>query len=182
MTEVRELLYLWHPWFGLGISIHEVIDKSDGVVFRCSLSGADTDRCLEVPAWMFDRSACARVRVTADALCDVAALTILAGLLLHALNNCFHHRMRRFWAHQVSLATRISGEIHATPDEVATGASPCAAADRTVRRRTAESNRRHAGLVSPAEGDTSSSDRLDNTVVPGTRRQEPDWRDDGAQS
>jgi hypothetical protein len=36
---------------------------------------------------MFDRSACARVRVAADAHADFAALTTLAALLRHALND-----------------------------------------------------------------------------------------------
>jgi hypothetical protein len=57
----------WHPWFGLRVGVHEAIDKSGGIVFRCNLSGAGTDRWLEVPAWMFDRSACVRVRLVADA-------------------------------------------------------------------------------------------------------------------
>jgi hypothetical protein len=43
--------------------VHEAIEKSDGGVFRCSLSGSDTGCWLEVPAWMFNRSACARVRL-----------------------------------------------------------------------------------------------------------------------
>jgi hypothetical protein len=60
-TEFRELLYPWHPWFGLRIGVHEVIEKSEDVVFRCSLSGSDADRWLEVPAWMFDRLTCARL-------------------------------------------------------------------------------------------------------------------------
>src|SRR5665811_2410748 len=70
-TEFRELLYRWHPWFGLQVGVHEAIERSDGIVFRCNLSGSDTDRWLEVPAWMFDRSACARVRVAADAHADM---------------------------------------------------------------------------------------------------------------
>src|SRR5262245_54662895 len=53
-TEFRELLYRWHPWFGLQVCIHEEIDKADGGVFRCTLSDSDAARCLEVPAWMFD--------------------------------------------------------------------------------------------------------------------------------
>jgi hypothetical protein len=38
---------------------------------------------------MFDRSACARVRVAADAHVDLAALTALAALLQYALNDRF---------------------------------------------------------------------------------------------
>src|SRR2546430_8750752 len=75
-TEFRELLYPWHPWFGLRVGVHAAIERSSDTVFRCSLSGSDADRWLEVPAWMFDRSACAKVQV-ADAHVDLAALTHL---------------------------------------------------------------------------------------------------------
>jgi hypothetical protein len=34
------------------VAIHEAVDKADGVVFRCTLSGSAADRWLEVPAWM----------------------------------------------------------------------------------------------------------------------------------
>ena len=49
------------------VAIHETIAKSDGVAFRCTLSGSVSDRWLEVPGWMFERAACpeqARVAVT----------------------------------------------------------------------------------------------------------------------
>src|SRR5437879_3933119 len=89
-TEFRELLYPWHQWFGLRVGVHAAIERSGGTVFRCNLSGSDADRWLEVPAWMFDQSACARVRVAAGAHVDLAALTALAALLLrHVLNNRF---------------------------------------------------------------------------------------------
>ena len=80
-TEIRELLYPWHPWFALWVAVHEAIDKADGVVFRCSLSGSDAGRWLEVPAWMFERSACAGARIATDAHADLAALIMLATLL-----------------------------------------------------------------------------------------------------
>jgi hypothetical protein len=55
-TVYREVLYPWHPWFGLQVCVHEAIKKADDVVFRCTLSGSDGDRWLEVPALdEFDR-------------------------------------------------------------------------------------------------------------------------------
>jgi hypothetical protein len=81
-TEFRELLYRFHPWSGFPIAIHEAINKPDGVVFRCDLVDSDSDRWLELPAWMFDRSACARVRLVAtDPHADISALVALASLL-----------------------------------------------------------------------------------------------------
>src|SRR5690606_21503888 len=69
-TEVRELLYPWHPWFGRLVHVHEVLVK-DEAVFRCSLSGAFSDRLIEVPSWMFDRplSGCWRVMLVPYARC-----------------------------------------------------------------------------------------------------------------
>jgi hypothetical protein len=78
-----------YPWFGLRVGVHEAIEKSDDVVFRCNRSGSDADRWLKVPAWMFSRLACARVRVAADAHADMAALMALAGMVRHALNGRF---------------------------------------------------------------------------------------------
>ena len=34
----RVLVYPWHPWFGIRVAIHEVVDKADGAVFRGTLS------------------------------------------------------------------------------------------------------------------------------------------------
>ena len=45
-------------WFGIRVAIHEVVDKVDGAVFRGTLGDSRSDRGLEVPAWMFDRSFC----------------------------------------------------------------------------------------------------------------------------
>jgi hypothetical protein len=58
-----------------GVWISERRSRGDREIgwhcFRCSLSGSDADRWLEVPAWMFDRSVCAKVRV-ADAHFEAA--------------------------------------------------------------------------------------------------------------
>ena len=56
-TEFREVLYRWHPWFGLRVAVHETVSRLDGIVFRCTLTGGG-GRQLELPAWMFDRAAC----------------------------------------------------------------------------------------------------------------------------
>ena len=56
------------------MAIHETVDKADGVVFRCTLSGSAADRWLEVPAWMFDRARCLDPsRLTASRVCFPAA-------------------------------------------------------------------------------------------------------------
>jgi hypothetical protein len=62
-TEEREVLYVFHPWAGCIVHIREVIKKPTGDVVCCSRDGDGTGRCLELPMWMFDRAACAAVRV-----------------------------------------------------------------------------------------------------------------------
>jgi hypothetical protein len=57
-TAFRELLYPWHPWSTMRVAVHEATAKTDGVVLRCTLSGLDVGRWLEVPAWMFEPAAC----------------------------------------------------------------------------------------------------------------------------
>ena len=87
-TVLREILYPWHPWFELQVAIHEAIEKADGVVFRCTVSGSDADRWLEVPAWMFERAACPdHDQLTAAPFIDMTALSALANLLRQVLKD-----------------------------------------------------------------------------------------------
>src|SRR6266700_7042741 len=178
-TEFRELLYPWHQWFGLRVGVHAAIERSGGTVFRCSLSGSDADRWLEVPAWMFDRSACARVRV-ADALVDLTSLTNLAALLGHVLNDRFTSSNAPLSRVSILSRDQNRGELHATSNEA--GAPLCATTGRPVRSRTADDDRRHAGRDWAANGDTSGTDQPDDTIDPGACRQEPDRLDSGGRS
>jgi hypothetical protein len=171
-TEFRELLYPWHPWFGLRVGIHSAIEKPDGVFLRCSLRDSDADRWLEVPAWMFDRSACTRARAAADAHVDIVALTALATLLRRVLNE-------RFASSNAPLSSaRLSheanrGEIHAKSHEADAGALPRAVADGSVCRGPSEGHRRHAGVVRASDGGTNNTDQLDNQAARAARRQKP---------
>lgn len=61
-TEAREVLYPWHPWAGCHLHIHEKVKRAGSDILRCSKTGATSDRWLEIPAWMFDRAACALAR------------------------------------------------------------------------------------------------------------------------
>jgi len=86
-TIFRELLYPWHPWFAHRVAVHEAIGKPNEVVFRCTLSGSDAGRAVEIPAWMFDRTVCAAARLTAAPYVNAAALSALRDLLWHALGD-----------------------------------------------------------------------------------------------
>src|SRR5467141_3921909 len=84
-TVLREVLYRHHPWFGRRVCIHGAVDKDGFVVFRCTLEASQADRGLEVPAWMFDRTAypdpgllAAQPYVSIEALAALSALLDLA--------------------------------------------------------------------------------------------------------
>lgn len=78
----RELLYPWHPWTGCRIYVHEVIEKNGLAVFRCSQSGSDCDRLLEVPGWMFDRAASGGWLLASAPQVSLAAINALSALLI----------------------------------------------------------------------------------------------------
>jgi hypothetical protein len=80
-TEEREVLYVFHPWAGCIVHIHEVIKKPTGDVVRCSRDGDATGRCAEIPTWMFERSACATIRVETHPCVHIAALSSLMALI-----------------------------------------------------------------------------------------------------
>lgn len=104
-TEVRELLYPWHPWSGQFVHVHEALAKGTAI-FRCSLSGASSDRLVEVPAWMFDRSVSGYWRSLPVPPSDSPACILW--------QNCWkklapHHNAWR-WAQHWSLTKRV-GEM-----------------------------------------------------------------------
>src|SRR5216683_7481031 len=81
-TVLREVLYRHHPWFGRRVCVHETVDKADNVVFRCTPDGSQAERWLEVPAWMFDRTACPDAEpLTAQPFVSIDALAALSALL-----------------------------------------------------------------------------------------------------
>ncbi|QXX76487.1 hypothetical protein MHY1_p00009 (plasmid) [Methylovirgula sp. HY1] len=182
-TELRELLYPWHPWFALQVAIHEAVEKVDGVVFRCTLNGSGADRWLEVPAWMFERASCPdHARLTATPFIDMTALSALADLLRQVLKDWAassnaplsgasesSHDQNRREAH-VSIAVSAAVSQHeGTPKVARRSSKRTAAADRPVRRRTAERLDGCTGVARTAGGDTSHADQPDDAVDPGAR-------------
>jgi hypothetical protein len=108
-------LYPWHPWFELQVAIHEAIEKADGAVFRCTVSGCDADRWLEVPAWMFERAVCLdHDRLIAAPFIDMTALSALADLLRQALKDL-----------AASLNTPLSGTSESSLRMVRLPPTPC---------------------------------------------------------
>ena len=58
-------LYPWHPSAGRRLHIHVTVERVGLNVLRCNIGGWMSERCLEVPAWMFDRGFCAKSRFEA---------------------------------------------------------------------------------------------------------------------
>jgi hypothetical protein len=138
---LREVLYRHHPWCGRRVCIHGTIDKAGYVFFRCTREGSQANRWLEVPAWMFDRTAypdpellAAQPYVSIEALAALSALLDLAlkdqtpsAVLLSGASRASHDQDR--------------GEAHVTRDDKLRERIPTqstiasAASDRSVRER-----------------------------------------------
>src|SRR4029077_5600762 len=189
-TVFRELLYRWHPWFGMRVAIHEAVEKADGVVFRCTLGGSAADRWLEVPAWMFDRAACPHPpRLTASPFVSMDALSALSDLLRQALkpplssSNAPHSGASRSSHDQ----NRGEAHDHAKPGATASDAGRTAKAsakqvfpaDRPIRRRNAGAD---AGMAGPAGGDAGYADRPDGAADPGACSDRHPGRTDGGRA
>jgi len=86
VTEAAEVLYPWHPWFGRVVHIHGIIERGGERSFRCDLSEKRTARCMHIPAWMFDRAACLRVRGADTPWVELTALVCLKALLAEVAN------------------------------------------------------------------------------------------------
>src|SRR5215212_7848236 len=116
-TVRREVLYRYHPWFGREVSIHAVIDKLDGAVFRCTLEGFEAARWMEIPAWMFDRAACGREpSLLAEPFVSMAALDALSVLLDPALKSSAPSSRALFASACGTSHDQNRGEAHGAAD------------------------------------------------------------------
>jgi hypothetical protein len=159
------------------VCIHEAVVKADGVAFRCTLSGAEADRWLEVPAWMFDRVACPDPpRLTASPFVSSSALVALGDLLDLALkrlassSNAPHlgaskssRKQNRREAHEDADAGAFASRGQSTAKAAARQRSTT---DRSVRRRIGNG---HAGMAGSTGCSTQSTDGLDGAADPGAR-------------
>ena len=116
-TVLREVLYRHHPWCGRRVCIHGAVDKGGFVVFRCTLEESRADRWLEVPAWMFDRTACPDPGLLAAQPCvSIEALAALSALLDLALKDQTPSAVLLSGASGAS-HDQNRGETHVTRDE-----------------------------------------------------------------
>jgi hypothetical protein len=80
VTEMRTILYRWHPWYGREVPIFGSKTKNERAIFRCALSRSDA-RVLEVPQWMFDAATCSQMTLSMVPSISVRSLRELAQLL-----------------------------------------------------------------------------------------------------
>src|SRR5919112_549518 len=196
-TVFRELLYPWHPWFGLQVSVHEAIKKADAVVFRCTLSGSDADRWLEVPAWMFERSACPdRARLVSAPFVDGTAIAALTDLVRQALKNRLGSSNAPFSSASTSSHDQNRGEVHdradvsihvtartsrndATQQDARARPARAVAADRPVWQRTEQRPGGDTGVAGVAGGGARQADRPDGAADPRSCSAKQDRTSDG---
>ena len=80
-TESREVRYPWHPWFGRLVTVYETVTKGGHPLCRCGIEDQRNDRSVEVPAWMFEPTACDHLHLTATPFVDCQALIELKAVL-----------------------------------------------------------------------------------------------------
>ncbi len=170
-TVCRELLYRLHPWFGRDVFIHAVIDRADGGVFRCTVDGLEVERGLEIPAWMFDRAACAAgVRFSADPFVGLEGLEALSALLGLALKTDAPSSKAQLWDAYGISREQNRGETHDKEDGGVSNrgsaqTAPHVTADGFICKAT---RGRRARLVRSAEGCARGAGRPDDAADPRT--------------
>ena len=110
---------------------HAVIHKAEGAAFRCTLDGSQASRWLEIPAWMFDRTACpGDVRFVAAPFVSLEALSALSALLDQVLKNTVPSSNVPLLGSCQAPHIRNRGEAHGIQDEVGSNRTSDREADR----------------------------------------------------
>src|SRR6266446_2666712 len=82
-TEVREIRYPWHPWYGRPVWIHGALVKGGQALYHCSLEQNHQAPLFKIPQWMFESGACCRMHRAEEPAVDCAALRDLRRLHHH---------------------------------------------------------------------------------------------------
>jgi hypothetical protein len=160
-TESREVLYPWHPWHRRHVWIREVRTSGGGIVFRCGLEQNRDAGSLEIPQWMFDRAACARIRTTDSPVASTEALSDLKALLAAAAGRrdvdvveAQHPSLSRVGGADATLveataAAFVSSDAQSRLGRAPTGSSP---ADHPLAKSTATRTKAKDARRQPARG------------------------------
>ena len=163
-TEERKVFYLWHPWFGRSVFVHDVVDRGSARVFRCAETAREAERCLEVPEWMFERAACCGMAQAESPRVERAALERLKALIFEASGGGCASMVE---ARPCSLS--LEGEADATP-----GPPSSRPTTRVVPARQAESGMAPtAGGCAPDSGPSDGAHAVGAAAAAGRR---PDRR------
>ena len=156
-TELREIRYPWHPWYGRPVWIYGAIVKSGWALYRCSLEQNQKARLFEIPQWMFDSGACCRVHRAEQPAVDSAALLELKLLL---------HRTRSPGRDLV-----VQAQHHSSPGgaDARIGESTEGSANRVVSPTTTDS-----GLAKATARNQTADDKTTGTTVARTQSENPD--------
>jgi hypothetical protein len=84
-SELRKLVYPWHPWAGREIWIGETLSRNGGTILRCVVDHSSNAPAIEIPQWMFETAVCWQMRLEASPWVNVEALRELKGSLAFRL-------------------------------------------------------------------------------------------------
>ena len=115
-SELRKLVYPWHPWAGRDIWICATQIRNDRTIFHCVVDPNSDVPAIEVPQWMFDRAACCRMQSAPSPSVNVEALRELKNSLTAALRGVGQGVVE---AQHCSLS--VEGGADARRSEVTTG-------------------------------------------------------------
>lgn len=142
-TEPREIHYPWHPWYGRPVWVHGALVKSGCALYRCSLEQNQEAQLFEIPQWMFESSACCRLRRAEKPAVDCTALLALK-LLLHRTRSpgrdlvvqAQHHSSAGGVDARIDQSTEGSANRIVPPASAASGLAKATARNQTEDRRT----------------------------------------------
>ena len=162
VTERREVLYPWHPWFGMTVHVHQVVERGLTGTLRCSVNGVASGRWLELPAWMFDRAICLPISLASSPRAHLVALGSLLNLLIELRHSppaiaAAGSGAQRNPRHQ----NRRSADAQPAPrfEKTASSSGPI----QPVRQST-----RRAAVASVAAGDSVGVDRAHGALAERT--------------
>ena len=110
IIEFRQVLYPWHPWYGLRVGVHATLVRRGVAVAHCSSEGVYPPRHLELPLWMLDSAACSRVRAAKSGNVNVESLRELRRLLHSVL--CTSGELAKSAEHRYLLSAG-GADVHA---------------------------------------------------------------------
>ena len=148
ITNTREVLYAWHPWYGRQVEVIRDYVRGGQRVCRCQV---DSERPLELPAWMLDRAACCRMQVAVHPSVRIADLRLLQDLL-NLLGDPNVVKDRHFPS-----SGSGDADAHETPLQSPTPPLPTAPEDSSVESAFARNSPASASSAGQAPPDNASA-------------------------